>query len=156
MSVDRVSVGFVIVCPGGLLVGHVTGGKHWDVPKGMLDPGELPLQGAIRELREETGLIYDHDAGTLTNAFTAAVYKVSAVKSLGRHPYKKGKDLDLFQLQVEADIDPSKLKCESMVERKDYSFPELDRFALIKGTQTMSLNVYLAPAMYAWLKEHMK
>jgi 8-oxo-dGTP pyrophosphatase MutT (NUDIX family) len=30
--------------------------KNWDFPKGMKDPGEEPLQTAIREFREETGL----------------------------------------------------------------------------------------------------
>ena len=30
--------------------------RTWDFPKGGLDPGETPLQGAIREVAEETGL----------------------------------------------------------------------------------------------------
>ena len=28
--------------------------KYWDFPKGEIDEGELPLQSALRELREET------------------------------------------------------------------------------------------------------
>jgi 8-oxo-dGTP pyrophosphatase MutT (NUDIX family) len=32
-------------------------GSHWVLPKGHLDPGELPEQAALRELREETGVI---------------------------------------------------------------------------------------------------
>lgn len=28
----------------------------WDIPGGFLEPGELPVDGMIRELREETGL----------------------------------------------------------------------------------------------------
>ena len=54
--IKGLSVGFVIVCPSGVLVGHTTGSDHWDVPKGRLDPGEEPLEGAKRELTEETGL----------------------------------------------------------------------------------------------------
>lgn len=27
---------------------------HWDFPKGMVEPGEEPLEAAIREVREET------------------------------------------------------------------------------------------------------
>jgi bis(5'-nucleosidyl)-tetraphosphatase len=30
--------------------------RNWDLPKGRLEPGETPLQAAIREVREETGL----------------------------------------------------------------------------------------------------
>ncbi len=29
---------------------------HWDFPKGLLEEGEEPLQAALRELREETGI----------------------------------------------------------------------------------------------------
>ena len=29
---------------------------HWDFPKGMLEPGEQPLQTALREVHEETGI----------------------------------------------------------------------------------------------------
>lgn len=30
--------------------------KHWDLPKGKIDPGERPAEAALREVREETGL----------------------------------------------------------------------------------------------------
>lgn len=30
--------------------------RHWDFPKGMLEPGEAPLEAAIREVAEETTL----------------------------------------------------------------------------------------------------
>jgi 8-oxo-dGTP pyrophosphatase MutT (NUDIX family) len=31
-------------------------GRHWDFPKGHLEPGESPEQAALRELAEETGI----------------------------------------------------------------------------------------------------
>ena len=31
-------------------------GRHWDFPKGHVDPGETDLAAALRELREETGI----------------------------------------------------------------------------------------------------
>jgi 8-oxo-dGTP pyrophosphatase MutT (NUDIX family) len=30
--------------------------RNWDFPKGEVEPGEDPLEGALREVREETGL----------------------------------------------------------------------------------------------------
>lgn len=29
---------------------------HWDFPKGIREPGEEPMQAALREVREETGI----------------------------------------------------------------------------------------------------
>jgi 8-oxo-dGTP pyrophosphatase MutT (NUDIX family) len=34
-------------------------GKHWDYPKGHLEPGETPRAAAWRELTEETGIAPD-------------------------------------------------------------------------------------------------
>lgn len=31
--------------------------RSWDFPKGLVEPGEMPFQAAIREVREETGLV---------------------------------------------------------------------------------------------------
>lgn len=38
-----------------LLVQHVAG--HWSFPKGHAEKGESPMETALRELREETGLV---------------------------------------------------------------------------------------------------
>ncbi len=50
-----------------LLLCHVTNTAKWDIPKGMQDPGETTLEAAMRELREEAGLVFDpsrfHDLG---------------------------------------------------------------------------------------------
>lgn len=143
------SVGFVIVCPNGVLVGHTTGSDHWDVPKGGLDPGEKPLDGAKRELTEETGLSWVDTE--LVCKFSGARYQIAKFRDLGQHEYTKRKDLHLYELTMVADINADALKCESMVERETYSFPELDRFTLVAS----GLNKHLTPNLYTWLKAHM-
>lgn len=140
------SVGFVIRCPGGILLGHTTGSDHWDLPKGGIDEGETPLDGAVRELAEETGLVYANNV--LACKFTGETHQVTGIRDLGRHEYTKRKDLELFELTVATDIDVRQLKCESMVQRPNYSFPELDRFMLADS----NLHKFVTPAMYAWLK----
>ena len=53
----RLSCGVVILNPDReLLLCHVTGQNHWDLPKGGIDVGETPMQAALRETREESGL----------------------------------------------------------------------------------------------------
>lgn len=55
----------VILSAGVVVVSRRLGGLHylllrvhnyWDFPKGIVEPGEAPLAGAIREVREETTL----------------------------------------------------------------------------------------------------
>jgi 8-oxo-dGTP pyrophosphatase MutT (NUDIX family) len=65
---------------GELLLCHATGRDYWDLPKGVLDPGETPIEAALRELREEAGLILPAEA----------------VRDLGVHLYLSRKDLHLF------------------------------------------------------------
>lgn len=54
----RLSCGVVVVNDAHeLLLCHVTGHDHWDLPKGRPEPGESPLQAALRETREECGAL---------------------------------------------------------------------------------------------------
>lgn len=48
---------------GRVLLSHWTGGPAWSMPGGGMDPGEHPLETAVREVREETG--YDVEIGEL-------------------------------------------------------------------------------------------
>ena len=58
-----VSCGTLVVdATGRLLLGHVTHTPRWDIPKGLLDPGETTLEAAMRELREEMGLEFPPEA----------------------------------------------------------------------------------------------
>lgn len=82
---QSVSCGVLVVSGAGhLLLCHVTHTAKWDIPKGMQDPGETPLEGAIRELREESGLVFD--AARFTD--------------LGPFKYRPDKRLHLFRVDV--------------------------------------------------------
>jgi len=46
--------GFVLNVKGELLM--IYRNKHWDIPKGKIEPGESPDQAAVREVEEECGV----------------------------------------------------------------------------------------------------
>jgi 8-oxo-dGTP pyrophosphatase MutT (NUDIX family) len=98
-----------------LLLAHATGNRHWDVPKGLADPGEEPLAAALRETREETGIVLDRTGWV----------------DLGRHAYRPGKDLHLFARRVStAEVIVADCVCTSMFvhARSGKSLPEADAF----------------------------
>ena len=96
-----------------LLLCHVTGQRHWDLPKGGIHDGETPAEAAMRETMEETGLVFAPEA----------------LVDLGRFAYTGKKDLHLFAAPSER-IDPLALCCEStFVERgSSRRLPEMDGF----------------------------
>jgi 8-oxo-dGTP pyrophosphatase MutT (NUDIX family) len=110
----QLSCGIVIVNDAAeLLLCHVTGHDHWDLPKGGISPGETPLQAALRETREETGLVIAADV----------------LLDLGRLDYRPRKDLHLFATLMPR-VDPSRLACESHFtdHRGGCRLPEMDGF----------------------------
>jgi 8-oxo-dGTP pyrophosphatase MutT (NUDIX family) len=110
----RLSCGTVVLtAERELLLCHVTGQRHWDLPKGGIHDGETPLDAALRETHEETGLVLDP----------------ASVLDLGCREYTGKKDLHLFAI-VSPRIDPRDLRCDScFVERvSGRSRPEMDGF----------------------------
>src|SRR5262249_20100362 len=55
-SAPRLSAGVVVVrrAPAGWLFLMLRAYRNWDFPKGVVDPGEPPLEAARREVKEET------------------------------------------------------------------------------------------------------
>lgn len=95
-----------------LLLCHATGTSRWDIPKGGGEPGEADVQVAIRETAEECGLRFAADE----------------LLDLGRHPYRRDKDLHLYAALSEA-IDPRTCVCSSSFrDRYGRLVPEMDRF----------------------------
>jgi 8-oxo-dGTP pyrophosphatase MutT (NUDIX family) len=95
-----------------LLVCHATGGRHWDIPKGMAEPGETSVQTALREAREECGLELD------PRAFC----------DLGRFSYRPDKDLWLHAALIER-VDPARCVCSTFfTDRWGRLRPEMDAF----------------------------
>lgn len=98
---------------GELLLCHVTGQRHWDLPKGGIHANESPLQAALRETEEETGL----------------ALRPSDALDLGRQAYTAKKDLHLFACLSDR-FDTGRLRCESFfIERvTGRARPEMDGF----------------------------
>ncbi|MES2148393.1 MAG: NUDIX hydrolase [Pseudomonadota bacterium] len=84
-----VSCGTLVVNrEGQLLLCHVTDTAHWDIPKGMQDAGETTLEAAMRELREEAGVVFE--AGRF--------------EDLGQFDYRRDKRLHLYRVQAGDDL----------------------------------------------------
>ncbi len=111
-----ISCGTLVVNPcGELLLCHVTNTDHWDIPKGLMDPGETPLAAAMREMQEEAGLAFD----------------VELFEDLGCFDYRPDKRLHLFRVRSPDDFDSlAALVCTSFFphHKTGEATPEVDGF----------------------------
>lgn len=116
----KLSCGVIIINENNeILMGHVTGNKHYDLPKGMIDENESPLVCAIRECKEETSIELNKEE----------------LYDLGEHKYNKEKNLHLFLVyKNKNEIDIKNLECHSFFE--DFYTkklkPEVDGFSWIE------------------------
>ena len=58
MTMSKLSCGVVLArrTPDGWVTLLLRAWHHWDFPKGIREPGEEPMQAAVREVREETAI----------------------------------------------------------------------------------------------------
>jgi 8-oxo-dGTP pyrophosphatase MutT (NUDIX family) len=113
-SARKISCGIVIVNDRAeLLLCHVTGHGHWDLPKGGALADESPLAAALRETQEETGLALDP----------------ADLLDLGRLPYRPRKDLHLYATRLPR-LDTRLLRCASRFDDagSGLRLPEMDGY----------------------------
>lgn len=101
-----------------VLVAHATGQRHWDLPKGGREQHESDQEAALRELREETGI----------------VLPAESLKHLGVFDYRPQKRLSLFLARVsKSTVDPSTCRCTSTFrDMNNEEVPEADEFAWVR------------------------
>jgi len=121
MSSKKPSCGILVVddALNKILLCHVTHQKHWDIPKGRPDDDEAEIDTAIRETREECGLVFNQND----------------LLSLGKFEYTKNKDLVLYLVNVDSTIERT-FVCETkcfdhkgveIYENDDWKWVEFDK-----------------------------
>jgi len=87
---------------------------NWNIPKGEKRPDETPRDCALREIEEETGIVPS---------------MISFMLDLGQFEYLPGKDVHLFQITLNTEIE--KPVCRSLYEEAGEWRPEMVDFKWI-------------------------
>ncbi len=114
---------FLLGHPGGPLWARKDVGA-WMVPKGLVEPGEAPLQAALREFEEETGLKpppISHQLSPLRQAGGKQVLCWTAEGELDLAAFRPG--------EFEMEWPPR--------SGRRARFPELDRVAYLDGAEAL-------------------
>lgn len=130
------SVGVIITNGIVYLACHSTGNSFYDLPKGMMESGESPVDVCCRETKEETGISLDP----------------TLLQDLGVFPYLRNKDLHLFRWVTDELPDPNLMVCTSFFEhpRSKKMTPEVDGYRYIPFEET---DRWMAKSMATVLKK---
>ncbi len=130
----KLSAGVIFTDGNKFLVCHVTGRKFYDIPKGLVKPGEEPISACIREAEEETGIKLE--SGSL--------------QDLGVHEYTREKDLHLFLMMMQDLPSLLSMKCCSYFSDKyGRKLPEIDSYKYISFENK---HLYLVQSMVSVIK----
>ena len=116
-----------------VLLAHVTNQPQWDLPKGVQEDSETPIDCVIRELKEETSIDFTNTKDS------------DGFLDLGIFDYLPYKKLHLFLYDMEDTIpDINTMLCTSTFEMYNKNFPEVDRFEYVLLTD---IPKYTSPKM---------
>jgi ADP-ribose pyrophosphatase YjhB (NUDIX family) len=118
----KTTCGVLITDGANILICHPTNGKWWDIPKGQQDPGETLEATAIRELREETGV----------------VALPEQLQYLGTFDYRPKKNLAVFRMDATTMPDPAQMQCLSMFTMHGKQYPEMDAFKIVTYAECLA------------------
>lgn len=107
-----------------LLQKNFHGVLRWGVPAGKLEPGELPLPAALRELQEETGIVRERSQAWQLGSLYIRRPKVDFV-------------FHVFQVQVEQQ--PAVVLSKEHLDFAWVDYAKLKRLELIPGAETTYL-----------------
>ncbi len=125
----RVSSSSVAICTsdGRVVVVKAHYKKYWSFPGGIVDKGETPLQAAVREVREETGI----DISNIELRFCMVVDRVSDIAQT-------------YQFVFEVAIDETALAAMAGDNN------EIEEIALVTKQQVIAADRYYSQSTRLW------
>ena len=116
----KITCAVVIIDNSGAILGcHPTAHPNvYDFPKGCAGFAERDIDAAVRELQEETGIVYGEQE---KNEFS----------DCGTYPHLKDKNIHIFIHKVDKLPELDNLKCTSYFDWDGVHTPEVDGYAVI-------------------------
>ena len=116
----KITCAVVIIDKCGAILGcHPTTHPNvYDFPKGCAGFAETDIDAAVRELREETGIVYGDE-------------EKSQFIDCGIYPHLKDKNIHIFIHKVDKLPELDNLKCTSYFDLNGEQTPEVDGYAVI-------------------------